>query len=127
VLRLISELPQFMNDDFNTAKVLANLFELVPVINSVKDKNTSAGILPASTWQLLKEQLRLYVEDILGLQVETAAETEKLKGVMQILLDLRKEARANKNWVQSDAIRNRLAGIGIQVKDEKDGEMSWTI
>lgn len=127
VLKLLAELPQFMNDDFNTAKVLANLFELVPIINSVKDKNLSADVLPAPTWQTLKEQLKIYVEDILGLQPENEAEAQKLKGVMQILLDLRKEAKANKNWVMSDTIRNRLAGLGIQVKDEKDGGMSWTI
>jgi cysteinyl-tRNA synthetase len=127
VLRLLGELPQFMNDDFNTAKVLANLFELVPIINSVKDKNAKADILSADTWQQMQQQLKLYVEDILGLQLESEAEAQKLKGVMQILLDLRKEAKANRNWVTSDTIRNRLAEIGIQVKDEKDGGMSWTV
>jgi cysteinyl-tRNA synthetase len=116
-----------MNDDFNTAKVLANLFELVPIINSVKDKNAKADILSADTWQQMQQQLKLYVEDILGLQLESEAEAQKLKGVMQILLDLRKEAKANRNWVTSDTIRNRLAEIGIQVKDEKDGGMSWTV
>ncbi len=125
VITLLEELPQFMNDDFSTAKVLANLFEIVPVINAVKDKINPASVLSATTWQLLQQQMKLYVEEILGLQFETEGEAEKLKGAMQVLIGLRKEARAKKDWLTSDKIRNELAAIGIHVKDEKDGDMSW--
>ncbi|RYY72123.1 MAG: cysteine--tRNA ligase, partial [Chitinophagaceae bacterium] len=62
-----------------------------------------------------------------GLQVETEGETDKLKGVMQVLIDLRREARSKKDWATSDKIRNQLAEIGIQLKDEKEGGMSWSL
>jgi cysteinyl-tRNA synthetase len=127
VLRLINEFDGFMNDDLSTAKLLANMFELVPVINSLKDKNVSLEALPASTLQLLQEKLKIYIEDILGLKTETLAEEDKLKAVMDVLITLRKEARAKKDWATSDKIRNQLAEAGVLVKDEKDGGMSWTL
>lgn len=125
--RLLNELDDFMNDDFSTAKVLANLFELVPVINSLKDRSIATDALGSSTFISLKNKLKTYVEDILGLKSETAVETEKLKGVMQVLIELRKAARAKKDWATSDQIRNQLAEIGIQLNDEKDGNISWSL
>jgi cysteinyl-tRNA synthetase len=127
VVKLVNEFDEFINDDFNTAKVLANMFELVPVINSIKDKQISANALPVETLQLLQSKMKTYVEDILGLQSESQGETDKLKGVMDVLIALRKEARAAKNWALSDKIRNQLAEIGVQLKDEKDGGMSWSL
>ncbi|HEU0112236.1 MAG TPA: cysteine--tRNA ligase [Flavisolibacter sp.] len=124
---LLNEFDAFMDDDFSTAKVLANMFELVPVINSLKDKTADAGTLDAKTLNLLQTKMKVYVEDILGLQSETEGETEKLGGVMQVLINLRKEARAKKDWATSDKIRNQLAEVGIQLKDEKDGNISWTV
>jgi cysteinyl-tRNA synthetase len=127
VLQLINEFEGFMNDDLSTAKLLANMFELVPVINSLKDKNVSLEALPTSTLQLLQEKLKIYIEDILGLKAETLAEEDKLKAVMDVLITLRKEARAKKDWATSDKIRNQLAEAGVLLKDEKDGGMSWTL
>jgi cysteinyl-tRNA synthetase len=127
VVRLVNEFDEFINDDFNTAKVLANMFELVPVINSIKDKQIKADTLSGETLLLLQTQMKTYVEDILGLQAESLAEEDKLKGVMNVLIDLRKEARAKRDWATSDKIRNQLAGIGIQLKDEKDGNVSWSV
>ncbi|MER3470195.1 MAG: cysteine--tRNA ligase [Chitinophagaceae bacterium] len=127
VVRLVNEFEEFINDDFSTAKVLANMFELVPIINSIKDKQIAADALTTETFSLLKEKMQLYVEDILGLKNETEAETDKLKGVMNVLIDLRKEARAKRDWQTSDKIRNELASIGIQLKDEKDGNISWSL
>ncbi|RYY88163.1 MAG: cysteine--tRNA ligase [Chitinophagaceae bacterium] len=127
VRTLLVELDDFMNDDLNTARVLASLFELVPVLNSLKDKTISFEALSYETLQWLQTKLKLYVEDILGLQNEEDAGSGKLKGVLDILIEMRKEARTNKDWKTSDRIRNQLAEIGILVKDEKDGEMSWTL
>lgn len=127
VIGLLNEFEEFMNDDFSTAKVLANMFELVPVINSLKDKNISIEALPASTLQLLQEKMKTYIEDILGLKAETIAEEDKLKGVMEVLISIRKEVRAKKDWATSDRIRNQLAEIGIQLKDDKDGNISWSL
>jgi cysteinyl-tRNA synthetase len=127
VLKLLNEFGDFMNDDFSTAKVLANMFELVPLINSLKDKSISFSSLAGDTLLQLQQRMKLYVEDILGLKNETEAQTDKLKDVMQVLITIRKEARARKDWATSDKIRNQLAEAGIQLKDEKDGEMSWTL
>ncbi|MBI2729876.1 MAG: cysteine--tRNA ligase [Sphingobacteriales bacterium] len=124
--KLVAEFDEFINDDFNTAKVLANMFELVPVINSIKDKIIPVTALSKTTVELLKKQMKVYVEDILGLQNVSAADNEKLQGVMQLLIDIRKEAKGRKDFVTSDKIRNQLASIGIQLKDEKDGTMSWS-
>jgi len=93
VIQLVAELDEFINDDLNTAKVLANLFELVPVINGIKDKHIVADALSDATIVLLKTQMKLYLEDILGLKAETAADHKQLDGVMQLLMDLRKDAK----------------------------------
>lgn len=116
-----------MNDDINTAKALALMFELVPVINGIKDKHLATDTISAETLRLLQHQLHLYIEDIFGLKAETAAGNEKLAGVMQLLIDLRKEAKSKKDFVTSDRIRNRLQELGIQLKDEKGGEMRYTL
>lgn len=127
VNKLVTELDEFMNDDLNTAKVLANLFELVPVINGMKDKHIAADALSSTTLALLQTQMQLYMNDILGLKNITNEESSKLKDVMQLLIDLRKEAKAKKDFVTSDKIRNQLAELGIQLKDEKDGGMSYSL
>jgi cysteinyl-tRNA synthetase len=127
VTRLVQEFDVFMNDDFSTAKVMANMFELVHVINSQKDRTTPDSSLSPETWELLRSKMKLYVEDILGLRNETSADTDKLKGVMKVLIEMRKEARSRKDWMTSDKIRNQLSEIGIQLKDEKDGNMSWSL
>lgn len=127
VTTLLTELDDFINDDFNTARVLANIFELIPVINSLKDKTIALEALGSETFQLLKTKLKAFVEDILGLKTEGAGGDDKLKDVMQVLIELRKEARARKDWATSDKIRNQLAEIGIQLKDEKNGNISWSV
>ena len=126
-LQLIADFDDFMNDDFSTAKVLANLFELVPVINSMKDKLIPVSALSKETFELMQKQLKIYVEDILGLQSVTEADNEKLRGVMELLIDIRKEAKGKKDFATSDKIRNELTKLGISLKDEKGGEMSWSI
>ena len=127
LLRLLAELDDFMNDDFGTAKVLANLFEMVPVFNSMKDRIIPVSAIRAETLKLLQEKIPVWMEDILGLQSVTEADNAKLQGVMQLLIDIRKEARGRKDFVMSDRIRNQLTELGIQLKDEKGGEMSWSI
>ena len=127
VNRLLSEFETFMNDDFSTAKVLANIFELVPVINSLKDKMIPMSALTPDTIELMRTKLKTWIEDILGLQPVSSADNEKLQGVMQLLIDIRKEARNKKDFATSDKIRNQLSRLGIALKDEKGGEMSWSV
>ena len=127
VKKLLDEFDEFMNDDFSTAKVLANMFELVPVINSMKDKTTPVTSLSKETFELLKTKFKIYLEDIFGLKNVSEADNVKLQGVMQLLIDIRKEAKNKKDYATSDKIRNQLAQMGISLKDEKDGSMNWTI
>ncbi len=127
VNRLTDELLDFLSDDFNTAKVLANLFELAPVINSLKDGLIKTEALSKNTHLKLQQQLKAVVEDILGLQSFTEADNEKLQKVMELVIEIRKEAKQKKDFVTSDKIRNQLQQIGILLKDEKSGEMSWSL
>lgn len=127
VKKLVAEFDEFMNDDFSTAKVLANMFELAPVINSMKDKIIPVSSLSADTFALLQKQFNVYIEQILGLKNITEADNGRFRDVMQLLIDIRKEAKGKKDFVTSDKIRNQLARIGILLKDEKDGGMSYSI
>jgi cysteinyl-tRNA synthetase len=127
VRKWVAGFAESMDDDLNTAKVIAYMFELVPVINSIKDKHIPANALSADTVALLQTQMKLFVEDIFGLTNERSSDDGKLEGVLQLLIDIRKEAKGRKDFVTSDKIRNELSALGIQLKDEKDGGMSYTI
>jgi cysteinyl-tRNA synthetase len=83
--------------------------------------------LEKQTFHLLKDKMKLYIENILGLKVEETANAGKMKAAMEVLIALRKEAREKKDWATSDKIRNQLADQGILIKDEKDGNMSWSV
>jgi cysteinyl-tRNA synthetase len=126
VKKLLADLDHFMNDDFSTAKVLANLFELAHVINSMRDKTIPVSALSKETFQLLQQQFKIYLEDILGLKSITEYDGEKFKQVIQLLINIRKEAKKKKDFATSDKIRNQLAASGITLKDEKDGGMSYS-
>jgi cysteinyl-tRNA synthetase len=126
IRKLLSELDEFMNDDFNTAKVLANLFEIVPVINSIKDGHINLSSLSSVTFNLVKKYFTDFIENILGLQDDNASEHSKLQGVLDLLIEIRKDARNKKDYATSDKIRNQLQQIGILMKDEKDGKMSYS-
>jgi cysteinyl-tRNA synthetase len=127
VNKLLSEFDDFMNDDFSTAKIMANMFELVPVINGIKDKHVAADALSAETFRLLQDKMKLYIEDILGLQLHITADDNKLDGIINLLINMRKDARTKKDYATSDRIRNELLEIGIQLKDDKDGNISYSL
>jgi cysteinyl-tRNA synthetase len=124
VNKLVNEFDEFMNDDFNTAKVLGSMFELVPVINSIKDGLINPNAISPATLELLQQKFKAYLEDVFGLQNSTAG-NEILNGVIDLVIEIRKEAKAKRDFATSDKIRNQLAEIGINLKDEKGGEMSW--
>ncbi len=113
-----------MNDDFNTPILIAHLFEAVKFINQLKDKKAT---ISSADLTLLTNTLYAFVFDILGL-VNDAKEqsSDKLGGVVDLLIKLRKEARDNKDWDLSDQIRDELAALGIQLKDGREGT-SFTI
>jgi len=123
---ILNSFNESMNDDFNTAKVIGSMFELVPIINSFKH-NTVAASEPISvdTFEKMKQYFKKYIEDIFGLKQEQEG-GDKLEGVLQLLINLRKEAKTKKDFVTSDKIRNELLELGVQIKDEKDGNMSYS-
>ncbi|HEY9341309.1 MAG TPA: cysteine--tRNA ligase [Hanamia sp.] len=122
---LIGELEEFINDDFNTAKVLANIFEIVPVINSIKDGLIAPEAIASFTLHRMKENFFIYLEQILGLKEEEET-SEQFNGVMDLLIKIRKDAKSKKDFLTSDTIRKQLAELGIEMKDEKDGKISWS-
>ena len=109
-----------MNDDFNTPILIAQLFEGIRFINVVNDKRET---LTAADIELLKTTLEAFLFDVLGIKNEKSStnNTEKLSGVVELLIEMRNEARANKNWSLSDEIRDKLLALGIQLKDGKEG------
>ena len=108
-----------MNDDFNTPILIAHLFEGVKVINQIKEGKAS---LTSEDLETLKTTMTDFVFDVLGLMNEAAQNnSEKINGVVELLIKLRKEARENKDWGLSDQIRDELVEIGIQLKDGKEG------
>jgi cysteinyl-tRNA synthetase len=126
VRRQLLSLDDFMNDDFNTAKVLATLFDLVPVINSLKSGHLPPGSLSPATMSLTKKYFTDYLENILGLKGEFADDDHKLSGVVELLIDIRRDARTRKDYATSDKIRNQLQQLGVVLKDEKDGGVSYS-
>jgi cysteinyl-tRNA synthetase len=110
-----------MNDDFNSPMVIANLFEAVKFINQIKD---GSATITKDDLELLKHTIYSFAFDILGLvNVTKAAEstTDKLTSAVELLIQLRQEARANKDFALSDKIRDELAVKGIQLNDGKEG------
>ncbi|WP_190809489.1 cysteine--tRNA ligase [Flagellimonas sp. S3867] len=109
-----------MNDDFNTPILIAHLFEAVKRINLIKEGKES---IIKEDKSLLQTTLNNFVHDILGVenQKTTKDDTSALSGVMELLIELRNEARANKDFATSDKIRDELTALGIQLKDGKEG------
>src|SRR6056297_26009 len=109
-----------MNDDFNTSILIANLFDAVKHINLIKEGKES---VTTADKMVLKETIHDFVFDVLGLESKksSAADTEKLSGAVELLIQLRKNARENRDFATSDDIRDQLAALGIQLKDGKEG------
>lgn len=122
---LLAKCYEAMNDDFNTPVLIAVLFDAVRIINSVYDKKAS---LTQSDIDLLKTVYDNFLFDVMGLKTETEnTKTKDVLGkVVDMVLDLRNKAKADKNFAMSDEIRNKLTDAGVQVKDSKEGS-SWKI
>jgi len=111
-----------MNDDFNSPVLIANLFEAVKMINAVEAGKVSITSADAKE---LEETLHAFIFDVLGLEAATALEnnqdSERLANVVELLIQLRAKARANRDFATGDKIRDELAANGIQLKDSKEG------
>lgn len=119
-----------MCDDFNTPIVISNLFDATRIINSVVDKKES---ISAEVLDALKQVFELFVFELLGLRATSSsgaegndAREQAFGKVVDMLLEQRAKAKANKDWATSDMIRDNLAALGFEVKDTKDG-FSWKL
>jgi len=109
-----------MNDDFNSPILIAQLFEGVRFVNLIKE---GSATLTAADLETFVKTMQGFVVEVLGLNNQKSAEnnSEKLEGIVNMLITMRNEARANKDFAMSDQIRNQLAALGIQLKDGKEG------
>lgn len=117
-----------MNDDFNTPKALSRLFEMVSIINGLKGGQLNSNDLSASGLEMLKNTYHDFVHNIMGLKDDMVSndQSEYMNGLMNLIIDIRKNARETKDWGTSDKIRDVLKELEIQLKDGKDGT-DWTI
>lgn len=113
-----------MNDDLNTPILISHLFDAAKLINSIHDGKAAIGI---DQLDKLREVMYHFVYDILGLTEisENKDNSDDLKEVMNLLLQLRVDAKNNKDWATADKIRNELTRLGFQIKDTKDG-FEWS-
>jgi cysteinyl-tRNA synthetase len=130
VQELIDQVQEEMLDDFNTPKALARLFELVSRINGLRDGHLSFDGLSATTLEQCKRVFKATIFDIFGLTDETQGATsgesaQVVDGLMQLVIEMRQDARARKDWPASDRIRDALKALHIQLKDSKEAT-TWT-
>ena len=125
---LMEQVHDEMCDDFNTPKALARMFELVSKINSLKDGHLAIDSVSAATLQELKQLFQDYIFTVFGLkddmQGDGGEDENTLDGLMQLIIEMRHDARARKDWGTADKIRDTLKDLRIQLKDGKDGT-SW--
>ncbi|MDH3699654.1 MAG: cysteine--tRNA ligase, partial [Flavobacteriaceae bacterium] len=109
-----------MNDDFNTPVLIAQLFEAVKQVNLINDGQ--ASITESDKEELIKS-MSIFVYDILGLENSKSLDqhADTLSGLVDLLIEMRNTARANKDFATSDKIRDDLANLGVLLKDGKDG------
>lgn len=118
-----------LDDDLNTPIVISHLFEACRLINQVNDHNATAT---AEDIEALKSLFDKFLVEILGIRTEVVAGAgnpdalRPFEQAVDLLLEMRREAKANKDWATSDRIRNRMSEIGFDVKDTKDG-FEWSL
>jgi cysteinyl-tRNA synthetase len=122
IQELVASFYTAMDDDFNAPILIANIFEAVKRINLVNDGNET---ITKEDLELLSAEMKKFLFDVLALQIGTVNNDSKLLPVMDLVLELRQEAREKKDWSTSDKIRDGLAAAGIVVKDGKEGT-SWS-
>lgn len=119
---------QQMSDDFNTPMAMARLFELVNKVNGLSAGHLSNNDLTAETLERLKATFQTFIYEIFGLldaEIGSGGKNGVADGLMQLIIELRQNARENKDWGTSDTIRDSLKELEIQVKDGKDGT-TWS-
>lgn len=116
-----------MSDDFNSAKALAVLFDMSARINDFRSGNVGLTQVSEQSFGRFKSTYIAMMEDVLGLREESHHNDELLQGTIRVLIELRKKARNDRNFSLSDKIRDDLKAIGVQLKDGKDGDITYTL
>lgn len=114
-----------MNDDFNSPVVISHLFDALRAINLVHDGKET---ISETDLKELQSVYKIFIEDVLGLKSESEASggNDAYKKAIDMLLNMRLEAKRNKDWATSDKIRNELTAMGFEIKDTKDG-FEWKL
>ncbi|MEE9438194.1 MAG: cysteine--tRNA ligase [Saprospiraceae bacterium] len=117
-----------MDDDFNTPKALSRLFELVPRINSFADGKQDINTVSKETLITVKKSFDVFLNDIFGLEndLDSGGNSSVVDGLMDLVIDIRQQARANKDWSTSDTIRDKMNELEIVLKDGKEGT-KWSV
>jgi cysteinyl-tRNA synthetase len=123
VSSMVNSFYSAMDDDFNTPILVASLFEAASYINKIKD---GSATITKVDLEKLSNEMQAFVYNVLGLKPIEEAGGNKLDSTMQIILELRKNAREQKDWTTSDLIRDKLKEAGIAVKDGADGT-TWSV
>lgn len=111
-----------MNDDFNTARVIARMFEALPVINHLHKEKSKGFPVKAETFIQFRKDIHSVYSDWLGMINEAESGSgELVEGLMEVLLKIRDTARVEKNWAVSDLIRNKLTSLQIKLEDSVEG------
>jgi cysteinyl-tRNA synthetase len=121
-----------MADDFNTPKALSRLFELVNKLNSLKDKHIGWDQISPATFENIKQVFSLFINDIFAVDSDVEGDLtgnqdkSLLDGLMNLIIQMRNDARLRKDWATADLIRDALKENKVEVKDGKDGS-SWQV
>ena len=115
-----------MDEDFNTAQALGHIFELVKAVNKTLDE-VSISEKGLEVIDEVYSYLVMIIQDVLGVQLKLEVEINNISAdLIELILELRRNAREEKNWALSDKIRDRLLELGIKIKDGKD-KTTWTM
>lgn len=127
---LINDIYEGMNDDFNTAKSIARMMELSSFIYKFKNQQLPIQSISKNTFDTLQQTYHQFIYQVFGLQDESTNSNSKidtaLSGLMNLIIDMRKQARENKDWATADKIRDVLKEVNIALKDSKEGT-SWSM
>lgn len=118
VKALVAKCYEALNEDMNTPILIANLFEMVTLINNLVAGNDT---ITTEDLEILQKNYNAFVFDILGLQAEESGSSDKVDGLVKLLIELRNEAKTAKNYALSDEIRGKLNTLGVELKDGKEG------
>ncbi len=119
---LIADSLANMDDDFNVPNALSNVFELSSIVNSLRDGHIKTSEIGAGCWEEMCSHMLGLVGDVFGLKDEgRQSDSSLVDGLMELIIDLRRDIREKKDWAASDRLRDSLLELGIQLKDGKEG------